>query len=103
MYSLFDDYKKFERIVKKYSKGSKILDLSNERFIAPTTMIPLLCFAGQNNIETFIVHPNTEEYIERILNRKETSTTTPYQILPRSAKERQDQELSLKITSKSIK
>ena len=54
----------------------------------------------QNNIETFIVHPNTEEYIERILNRKETSTTTPYQILPRSAKERQDLELSLRMTEK---
>lgn len=99
-YNLLDDYKKFERIANNYSKGSTILDLSNERFIAPTTMIPLLCFAQQNNIETFIVHPNTEEYIERILNRKETSTTTPYQILPRSAKERQDKELSRKITEK---
>lgn len=99
-YNLLDDYKKFERIANNYTKGSTILDLSNERFIAPTTMIPLLCFAQQNNIETFIVHPNTEEYIERILNRKETSTTTPYQILPRSAKERQDQELSLRMTEK---
>ena len=44
-YSLLDDYKKFERIANNYSNGSTELDLSNERFIAPTTMIPLLCFA----------------------------------------------------------
>lgn len=45
MYSLYHDYKKFERIANKYTKGSSHLDLSNERFIAPTTMIPLLCLA----------------------------------------------------------
>jgi len=99
-YNLYDDYKKFERIANTYEKGSTSLDLSNERFIAPTTMIPLLCFSGKNNIETFIVHQNTENYIKRILNREETSTTVPYQILPFSAKERQDKELSLKITQK---
>ena len=99
-YNLLDDYKKFERIANAYTEGSSSLDLSNERFIAPTTMIPLLCFAGRKNIETFYVNSNTEEYIERILNRKETSTTVPYQILPFSEKERQDKELSLKITEK---
>ena len=86
--------------MKKYVVGSKDLNLSNERFIAPTTMIPLLCFAERNNIETFIVNSNNEEYVERILNRKQTNTTVPYQILPFSEKERQDKELSLNITQK---
>lgn len=63
-YNLLDDYRKFERIMKKYVVGSKDLNLSNERFIAPTTMIPLLCFAERNNIETFIVNSNNEEYVE---------------------------------------
>lgn len=99
-YNLFDDYKKFERIANNYVEGSTKLNLSNERFIAPTTMLPLLCFAGEKNIETFLVNSNTEEYIKRILNRKETSTTVPYQILPFSEKERQDNELSLKISQK---
>ena len=74
-YNLYDDYKKFERIAKNYTEGSTKLDLSDERFIAPTTMLPLLCFAGEKNIETFLVNSNTEEYIKRILNRKETSET----------------------------
>ena len=100
MYSLLYDYKKFERIVSKHIPGSKTLDLSNERFIAPTTMLPVLCFAVRNDIETLNVHQNTEEYIKRILNRQETSTTIPYQILPFSEKERQDKELSLKISQK---
>ena len=38
--------------------------------------------------------------MKRIVTGAETSTNTPYQILPRSAKERQDQELSRKITEK---
>lgn len=99
-YNLFDDYKKFERIANTYTEGASHLDLSNERFIAPTTMIPLLCLAVRKNITKFYVNTINEEYIERILNRKETSTTVPYQILPFSEKERQDEELSLKITQK---
>lgn len=34
------------------------------------------------------------------MNRKQTNTTVPYQILPFSEKERQDKELSLNITQK---
>ena len=60
-YNLLDDYRKFERIAKSYTEESSLLDLSNERFIAPTTMIPLLCFYVQKNIERFIVNQNTEE------------------------------------------
>ena len=98
-YKLYDDYKKFEKIAKNYD-GSNKIDLSNEKFIAPTTMLPLLCFSEEKNIKTFLVNSNTEEYIKRILNRKETDTTIPYQILPFSEKERQDKELSLKISKK---
>ena len=99
-HNLYDDYAKFERIARFYDEGVSTLNLSNEKFIAPTTMIPLLCFAGRKNIETFLVNDNIEKYVERILNRKETSTTVPYQILPFSEKERQDKELSFKITQK---
>lgn len=100
MYSLYHDYKKFEKIANRYTEESSYLDLSNEKFIAPTTMIPLLCLAVRKNITKFYVNTINEDYVERILNRKETSTTIPYQILPFSEKERQDNELSLKITEK---
>ena len=63
-FNLLDDYKKFEKIANNYTDESNELDLSNERFIAPTTMLPLLCFAGEKNIETFLVNSNTEEYIK---------------------------------------
>ena len=99
-YNLLQDYRKFERIANNYVEGSTELNLSDERFIAATTMIPLHCFAVKKNIKTFLVNSNTQEYVRRILNRKETSTTTPFQILPFSAKQRQDEELSLKITQK---
>ena len=97
--TLYGDYRKFERIAKKYD-NSESLDLSRERFIAPTTMITLLCFAVRNNIEEFIVNSQIDDYVKRILNREETSTTVPYQILPISEKERQDEQLSYKIANK---
>lgn len=97
--SLYDDYKKFERIIKRYEWGSSSLDVSNERFLAPTTLIPLLCFSKNNNISNIATHYNTHDYIKRIIEGKTTSTTTPYQILPKSPKERQDSELSLKMAN----
>lgn len=92
--TLLEDYKKFEKIMKKVDISSSSIDTSNERFLAPTTLIPLLCYAEKNNINKFYLHKNTEGYVERILNRKETSTTIPYQKLPISSKERQEKELS---------
>ena len=97
--TLYEDYLTFERIAKKYD-GSETLDLSKERFISPTTMITLLCFAVRNDIHKFIVNPKSEDYVKRILNREETDTTVPYQILPFSEKERQDNQLSYTIANK---
>ena len=42
--SLFDDYKKFERIL-KINPDNNVLDTSTEDFLAPTTLIPLLIHA----------------------------------------------------------
>jgi len=92
--SLLSDYKKFERIMKRVNPSSNYIDTSNERFLAPTTLIPLLCYAKNKDIHKIYVNNNTEDYVVRILNREETDTNTPYQILPKSAQERQDKQLS---------
>lgn len=42
--SLFDDYKKFERIL-KINPDNNVLDTSTEDFLALTTLIPLLIHA----------------------------------------------------------
>lgn len=63
-------------------------------------MIPLLNFADKNNIKEFLVNPNTKDYVKRILNREETSTTIPYEKLPFSAKERSDKALSFNTAQK---
>lgn len=45
MKSLYQDYRKFEKIAKKFNRESSTLDISSEDFLAPTTLIPLTCFA----------------------------------------------------------
>ena len=80
--SLLYDYLKFEKIAKKYKKGSIILDASKEYFLGPVTIVPLLCFAENNNIKTIYTNSNTHEFVNRILKRKETSTTIPFVNLP---------------------
>ena len=94
MVSLYNDYKKFERIVKRYD-GSGIIDLSTQKFLAPTTLIPLLCFITKNEIDEILVNNSIEEYIVRILNKKKTNTTTPYTELPNTNEERQKEEIAL--------
>ena len=74
---LLSDYKKFERIVKAYKNDSQVLNTSMESFLAPTTLLPLLCFVRNRNINKIITHPNTKEYITRILNGEEKETNTP--------------------------
>ena len=95
MPSLLSDYKKFESIMNNYD-SSNCIDTSNYPFLAPSTLIPLLCEFKKRECK-IITHPNTYDYILRILNEEQTDTTTPYTILPYSEKERQDKELSHKM------
>ena len=89
--SLLSDYKKFERIMKRVNPSSNYIDTSNERFLAPTTLIPLLCYAENKDIHKIYVNNNTEDYVVRILNREETSTTIPFINLPKSTNQREQE------------
>lgn len=81
-YSLYDDYKKFEKLVKNYD-GSSILDASTESFLAPTTITPLFCFMQQNKIPEIAVNNYTHEFVDRIINKRETNTTKHFEDLPK--------------------
>lgn len=99
MYSLYYDYRKFERIVNNYD-GSDVLDASKNSFLAPTTLIPLLCFIRENPIKFIKLNDRTEDYVSRILNGKKTSTTTPYTILPNTSEERANNGVASNIAEK---
>ena len=79
--SLYNDYKKFEKIMRNYD-GSNVLDTSDEYFLPVTTVIPLLCEIEKRNIPFIKTHKNTKEYVRRILNMKKTSSTTLFVKLP---------------------
>ena len=100
MYSLYYDYQKFEKLANMHQKGSKCFDISSERFLAATTIVPLLCFAESNNVEEIYTHPNTNEFVDRILNKRETSTTKPFVNLPSSKEEFLKNEIPTKIAEK---
>jgi len=95
-YSLLDDYKKFVNIMKKYN-GSDNIDISNYTFLAPTTLIPLLCEIKKRKIKRICTHINTNDYILKILNGESTDTNTAFTSLPYSKEERQEKELSRKM------
>ena len=100
MYSLYSDYKKFENLANRYQRGSKDFDISSESFLADTTIVPLLCFAEINNVKKINTHPNTNEFVDRILNKRETSTTKPFVNLPSSKEEFLEKEIPTKIAEK---
>ena len=100
MYSLYHDYKKFENLANGYQKGSKTFDISSENFLAATTIVPLLCFAESNNVEKIYTHQNTSEFVDRVLNKRETSTTKPFVNLPTSKEEFLEHEIPTKIAEK---
>ena len=99
MQSLYQDYEKFEKIMKKVKSTSKTIDTTGENFLAPTTLIPLLCEQEKREIP-IVCNDNTFDYVKRIIRGEETNTNTPYQILPKSAQERQDKELSVNMMKK---
>ena len=55
MKSLYQDYRKFEKIAKKFNRESSTLDISNEDFLPPTTLIPLTCLQEQMNRINYII------------------------------------------------
>lgn len=100
MNSLYQDYKKFEKLAKRYNKKSSTLDTSSEYSLAPTTLMPLLCFVNENNIQSIYLNKRTVDYVSRILNGQKTSTTTPYTILPNTDEERKNNEVAMGIAEK---
>ncbi len=93
MKSLFEDYKKFERIAKNYVPNSTELDTSSEYFLAPTTLIPLFCFANeQKSIKKLIAHNNDYYYLDMILKGEASNTNTSYTILPNTKEKRLEDE-----------
>ncbi len=98
MFTLFQDYKKYEKIMRNVNEDSKDINTTGYNFLAPTTLIPLLCMQKRLNLP-ILVNNFTDDYVKRIINGKSTTTNTPYQILPKSAKERQDNELTEKMVN----
>lgn len=72
--SLLRDFQKFER-VRKYP-DQEILDLSNFRFVAPTTLLPAYHYAISNSISKYVPHENTREYLDQIFGRSQCNEHT---------------------------
>lgn len=98
MITLLQDYKKYEKIMGNVNENSEYINTTKYDFLAPTTLIPLLCMQNKLNIP-ILVNDSTEDYVKRIINGDSTNTNTPYQVLPKSAKERQDNELTEKMVN----
>lgn len=99
MYSLLHDYKKFERLAKRYD-GSDTIDASKEYFLAPATITPLFCFMQRNNIPHIGVNNNTLEFVNRIINKTETNTTKHFEDLPKTNEEWIKQQPAHKMAEK---
>lgn len=98
MSTLFQDYKKYEKIMKNVNMNSKYIDTSMYSFLPPTTLIPLLCMQNKLKIP-ILVNNSIEDYVKTIMNGKSTNMNIPYQTLPKSAKERQDEDLTEKMVN----
>ena len=99
MRSLLYDYKKFEKLAKQHH-GSDTLDASNEYFLAPTTITPLFCFMQQKNIPKIAVNNSTQEFVNRIINKRETNTTKHFEDLPKTNAEWIKQQPAHKMAEK---
>lgn len=99
IFSLLHDYQKFERLVKNHD-GSDILDASKESFLAPTTITPLFCFMQQNKIPRIAVNNTTQEFVNRIINKRETNTTKHFEDLPKTNEEWIKQQPAHKMAEK---
>lgn len=80
--SLLQDFNKFQDNV-LLDSSLDILDLSNINFVSPTILLPSLNFARQNSMK-IKVHPNTSDYIKRVLGIiNGPKTTLKFRELPK--------------------
>ena len=80
-FSLLDDYKKFENIMRKHKTDSKEIDASHKQFLAPTTLIPLLCEQKRRNIPIKL-NEKTYSYVKKIIEGVHSLTNTPIKFYP---------------------
>ncbi|MDL2271321.1 hypothetical protein LJC03_05915, partial [Methanobrevibacter sp. OttesenSCG-928-I08] len=87
MFSLLDDFKKFVDIINNY-QGEEVIDLTNYSFLGAATLLPLLGYMKQNNINNYIPNIRTADYCKRVLGKKpHTTTTLPFEELPKNMRE----------------
>lgn len=72
--TLKDDYEKLIHIMNKHN-NEKLINTQNETFLAPTTLIPLIHHVEKNN-KQIKASNKTHDYILRVLEQKNTNSTT---------------------------
>ena len=72
--SLISQIKKTKTIIEE-NKNKECIDLSKYRFIAPTTLLPLLQYMELNKIN-YIPHNNTKHYLNMVLGEGRSNTNT---------------------------
>lgn len=97
--NLYENYKVFEEIINNHD-GSEYIDTSSHDFLAPTTVIPLLCESRKRGVKRITTHLDTFDYVYRILNRQPMETSTPYTILPHNEDERKENEVVMAMLNK---
>lgn len=105
--TLKDDYEKLIKI-KENHMTNNVIDTTNEKFLAPTTLIPLI-YHAQKHKKEIQCNTHTHNYIHRILNEKDTKSTSfisdnnktkVYMNLPKEHQQRQDEESNKQFTEK---
>lgn len=87
--SLLYDFLKYDSIISNYN-GENYLDTSMHDFLAPTTLIPLLNFIDEKDIN-LKTHPKTKQYVNNIVNKRTINTNTEYKtLLPETMEQRQE-------------
>ncbi|MDR3223088.1 MAG: hypothetical protein LBT66_05090 [Methanobrevibacter sp.] len=76
----------------KDNNGSNI-DTSKYSFLAPTTLIPLLCQIRERKIQKIRTHNNIMSCVKKILDGEQTDTRTPYTVLPKSLDEKSSNDV----------
>ena len=71
-FTLKDDYEKFLELKRNHITTNEI-DTCNENFLAPTTLIPLLYIAKQEN-KQIKYNKSTNKYITIKINNKKKNT-----------------------------
>lgn len=68
-----------------------IIDVSQERFLGAATLLPLLAYMKNNNINRYIPNDITKPYFDRVLGRTQsTYTTIPLKEIPKNVTSDED-------------